>query len=198
MLQVGAALLYPPAANVAATAGQRICITLQEFIPATAPEGHQNAVTVQASFRFANALPALMITSTVSDILTVSSSALELKKEVRNVTTGGVFGINNQARSGETREYRIHYTNNGTSPITSLSVADITPTDTTFVSAIDATTPATVVSCQKQKPANPVPASPVTCAFIQVLGGTGPVKLQFVGPVKPGASGAVLFQVKVD
>ncbi len=197
-LQVGAALLYPPAANVAATAGQSICIIMQEFIPATAPDGYQNAVTVQASFSFANALPALMITSSVSDILTVSSSALELKKEVRNVTTGSVFGINNQARSGETLEYRITYTNNGTSPVTSLSVADITPNHTTFVSAIDATTPATVVSCQKQTPANPVPAAPVICAFIQVSGGTGPVKLQFVGPVEPGASGTVLFQVKVD
>lgn len=114
-----------------------------------------------------------MVTSTASDMLTVSSSALELKKEVRNVTTGSVFGINNQARSGETREYRITYTNNGISPVTSLSVADITPNYTTFVSAIDATTPATVVSCQKQKPANPVPASPVICAFIQVPGGAG-------------------------
>ena len=158
-----------------------------------------NTVTVQANFTFTNAAPALTASYTVVDTTTVSSSALDLKKEVRNVTQGvTVFGINNQARSGDTLEYRITYTNNGASPISGLSVADVTPNYTTFVSATDDATPATLTSCQKQTPANPVPTPTVLCAVVQAIGGTGPVSLRFIGPVNPGATGAVLFQVKVD
>ncbi len=198
-LQPGAALLFPPAAAVTVVAGQAVCVIVQEFIPATALEGYKNTVTVQASFTFTNAAPAMSATYTVVDTTTVSSSTLDLKKEVRNVTQGvTLFGISNQARSGDTLEYRITYTNNGASPISGLSVADVTPNYTTFVSAADDATPTTLTSCQKQTPANPAPTPTVLCATAQTMGGTGPVSLHFIGPVNPGATGTVLFQVKVD
>ena len=198
-LQPGAALLYPPAAAVTVVAGQAVCVIVQEFIPATALLGYKNTVTVQANFIFTNAAPALTASYTVVDTTTVGSGALDLKKEVRNVTQGVItFGINNQARSGDTLEYRITYTNNGATPISGLNVADVTPNYTTFVSATDDATPATLTSCQKQTPANPVPTPTVLCAVVQAIGGTGPVSLRFIGPVNPGATGAVLFQVKVD
>ena len=197
-LQPGAALLYPPAAAVTVVAGQVLCVIVEEFIPATARDGYKNTVTVQANFSFTNAAPALTASYTAIDTTTVGSGSLDLKKEVRNVTQSGAFGVNNEARSGETLEYRITYTNNGASPISGLSVADVTPNYTTFISATDAATPASVTSCQKQTPANPVPTPTVLCATTQTIGGTGPVSLRFIGPVNPGASGTVLFQVKVD
>ncbi|KQX34991.1 DUF11 domain-containing protein [Variovorax sp. Root434] len=197
-LQAGAALLYPPAAPVNVVAGQSVCILMQEFIPANAATGNGNASVVQASFVFTNAGPALSATYTVTDTTTVSTSALELKKEVRNVTQGGSFGINNQAKPGEVLEYRITYTNNGSSPISGMTVNDTTPQFTAFVAAQAGTTPATLANCQKRTPANPIPAATEACATAQTAGGTGALSWQFTGPLDPGASGAVLFTVKVN
>ena len=114
------------------------------------------------------------------------------------MTQNGAFGVNNQAKSGETLEYRITYTNNGATSITGLSVADVTPAFTTFVSAVGGAAPASITGCQKTTPANPSPAPAVTCATVQAAGGTGPLSFQLTGPVNPGASGTVLFQVTVN
>lgn len=197
-LQAGAALLYPPSVPVTVVAGQSVCLVMQEFVPATAMNGHSNDATVQASFDFSNAGPALGASYTVHDITTVSDSVLELKKEVRNVTQGGAFGINNQAKSGETLEYRITYTNNGVSPIGNLSVNDTTPSYTSFVGAQAGSTPATLTACQKTTPANPLPAPTVACAAAQAVGGTGALGWHFTGVLSPAGSGTVLFTVRVD
>jgi len=197
-LQAGAALLYPPAVPVVVIAGQKVCIVMQEFIPATAANGNRNDATVQASFVFTNASPGLSASYTVHDITTVSDTALELKKEVRNVTQGGSFGINNQAKSGETLEYRITYTNNGATPLGTLSINDTTPSYTSFVAAQAGSTPTTLTACQKTTPANPLPAPGIACATAQAAGGTGPLAWHFTGSLSPGASGTVLFSVKVD
>ena len=197
-MQAGAALLYPPAVPVTVSTGQNVCIVMQEFIPANAMSGNSNTSTVQASFVFTNAGPGLNATYTVTDITTVSTSALELKKEVRNVTQGGSFGLNNQAKPGETLEYRITYTNNGPTPISGMTVNDTTPQYTVFVAALADTTPATLASCQKNTPANPSPAPAVDCGTAQTEGGTGGLSWKFTGALDPGASGAVLFSVKVN
>lgn len=197
-LQPGATLLYPPSVPLTVVAGQSVCLVMQEFVPATAMNGHSNNATVQASFDFSNAGPALGASYTVHDITTVSDSVLELKKEVRNVTQGGTFGINNQAKSGETLEYRITYTNNGASAIGNLSVNDTTPSYTGFVGAQAGSTPATLTACQKTTPANPAPGPRVACAAAQAGGGTGALSWHFTGVLSPGASGAVTFTVQVD
>jgi uncharacterized repeat protein (TIGR01451 family) len=178
--------------------GQNVCIVMQEFIPANAMSGNSNTSTVQASFVFNNASPGLNATYTVTDITTVSTSALELKKEVRNVTQGGSFGINNQAKPGETLEYRITYTNNGSTPISGMTLNDTTPQYTAFVAALPETIPATLANCQKHTPANPPPAASVDCGAVQTEGGTGALSWKFTGPLDPGASGTVLFTVKVN
>ena len=198
-LQSGAAQLYPPAGTgtVVAFAGQ-VCIIVRQFIPANAPMGANNKVVVQADFSYANAAPALSATYTLEDITTVSAVALELKKEVRNVTQGAAFGVNNQAKSGETLEYRITYTNNGPAPISGMTVNDTTPAYTSFVSASAGTTPATLTACVKNTPANALPAPAVACANAQLAGGTGPIDWKFTGSIAPGGTGFVLFQVKVD
>ncbi len=197
-LQPGAALLYPPAAALTVTAGQNVCLVVQVFIPSNAGNGANNKSTVQASFDFTNAAPALSASYTVLDITTVSNSALELKKEVRNVTQGGSFGVNNQAKSGETLEYRVTYTNNGTTPITGMTVNDATPQYTSFVAAQAGTTPASLTGCGKNTPANAAPAPTVACATTQAAGGTGGLRWEFAGSLAPGGTGAVLFSVKVD
>ena len=198
-LQPDAAQLYPPAgaATAVAFAGQ-VCIIVRQFIPATAPMGARNKVTVRADFDYANAAPALSASFTLEDETTVSAVALELKKEVRNVTQGGSFGINNQAKSGETLEYRITYTNNSDAPVRSMTVNDTTPSYTSFVSATAESTPATLTACMKSTPANALPAPAVACTDAQPVGGTGPIDWKFAGFVAPGGTGAVRFQVKVD
>lgn len=178
--------------------GLKVCVIVQTFVPATAPQGANDRVTVQASFDYTNASPSLGGTFVLADVTTVSNVALELKKEVRNVTQGGAFGINNQAKSGETVEYRITYTNNGDAPVRSMTVNDTTPGYTSFVSATTGATPATLTACAKNTPANALPAAAVPCAAAQPIGGTGPIEWRFVGSVDPGGTGTVLFQVKVD
>ncbi|MFM9426035.1 putative repeat protein (TIGR01451 family) [Variovorax sp. GrIS 2.14] len=197
-LQAGAAVLYPPAAPMTVVAGQQVCIVMQEFIPATAQNGYIDTVTVQAGFTFTNAAPALSASYQVTDVTTVSSAALDLKKEVRNVTQAGVFGINNQAKSGETLEYRITYTNNAAAPISTLAINDTTPAYSSFVSALAGSTPSTLTACMKTTPANPLPAATVTCPTAQATGGTGPLDWKFTGSLAPGGTGTVLFQVKVN
>lgn len=199
VLQAGAVQLYPPAAaGSAVVTGQQVCIVVQEFIPATAPNGYANTVKVTASFNYSNSNPVLSASITATDTTSVGASALALKKEVRNVTQGGAFGVYNLVKSGEVLEYRLTYINNGTSPATGLHAFDITPSYTTFVSAAEGTTPASLSNCQKQTPVNPAPAAIVACAVVQTVGGTGAVGFTLTGPFNPGATGTLLFRVKVD
>jgi trimeric autotransporter adhesin len=199
-LQPGAAQLYPPAgAGSPVALADKVCVIVKQFIPASAPLGANNKLAVRADFEYLNASPALAASFVLDDITTVASSALELKKEVRNVTQNVAdFGINNQAKSGETLEYRITYTNNGDAPIRDLTINDTTPGYTRFVSATTGATPATLTGCTKNTPANALPAAAVACAVVQPAGGVGPVDWKFIGFVVPGGTGSVLFQVKVD
>jgi uncharacterized repeat protein (TIGR01451 family) len=199
-LQPGAAQLYPPAgAGQAVIFEGKVCVVVKQFIPATAPMGANNKVVVQADFDYRGANPALSGRYTLQDITTLSSVALELRKEVRNVTQGVLeFGVNNRAKSGETLEYRITYTNNSDAPIRNLAVNDTTPAYTSFVSATVGETPPTLTGCLKTTPANAVPAPAVACTEAQPAGKTGPVDWRFDGFVAPGGSGSVMFQIKVD
>ena len=200
-LQAGAAQLYPPAAAATTVVfGQKVCVIMQEFIPGTAQMSYSNDATVQANFSYSNASPALATASyTLHDITNVGNGTLELKKEVRNVTQGVLtFGINNLAKSGETLEYRISYTNNAATPISNLMVNDTTPVYTSFVASSTGTTPATLTACTKNTPFNPLPQPAVSCATAQTAGSTGSVSWKFTGSLSPSGTGEVLFQVKVD
>ena len=199
-LQPGAAQLYPPAGMGSPVAfTDKVCVIVKQFIPATVPLGANNKLSVRADFDYLHASPALAASFVLDDLTTVASSALELKKEVRNVTQNAVdFGINNQAKSGETLEYRITYTNNGDAPIRDLTINDTTPGYTRFVGATTGATPPTLTGCAKNTPANALPAAAVACSAVQPAGGMGPVDWRFTGFVAPGGTGSVLFQVKVD
>ncbi|WP_304304945.1 hypothetical protein [Pseudacidovorax intermedius] len=183
--------------------GQQVCFLVHELAPATAPEGSSNAVSVTATLAFSNAAPGLSASYTATDTTTLSNAALQLTKEVRNVTQGvTTFGTNNKAKSGEVLEYRITYTNNSLSPITRLMISDATPTYTSFVQARTETTPSSLTACTKVTPMNAgtssAPATPVDCDEVQSAGGTGPVVWSFMGTLNGGGEGSVLYQVKVD
>jgi len=183
--------------------GQQLCFLVHEQVPATAPEGSSNAVPVTATLTFTNAAPGLSASFAATDTTTVSNSALQLTKEVRNVTQGvTTFGPNNQAKSGEVLEYRIKYANTALSPINSLVISDTTPGYTTFVQAKTETTPTSLTACTKVTPVNAgtssTPAVPVGCDVAQTAGGIGPITWTFTGTLSSGGEGAVLFQVKVD
>ncbi|PLC04274.1 hypothetical protein CY658_19890 [Variovorax sp. RO1] len=191
-------MLYPPAVPTTVTAGKNVCVVLQLFVPGHALDGYRNDASVQANFTFTNALPGLTASYVVHDTTTVSAMALELKKEVRNVSRAGPFGLNNDARSGETLEYRITYINNGATPISGLTVNDATPVYTSFAGSQEDTTPATLTGCTKHTPANPAPAPAVACITTQSAGGAGPMDWKFVGQLAPGGTGAVRFRVTVN
>ena len=197
-VQAGAAVLYPPSVTNAVMAGQQVCVIVQETIPGTAQNTNSNDAGIHATLTLSNASPALMATYMLDDVTTVSSSALDLKKEVRNFTQGAAFGVNNQAKSGETLEYSITYTNNAVSPISSLTISDATPACTTFVSALAGTTPASLSACNKNTPGNALPAAAMGCATAQAVGCTGAVNFRYTGSLNPGGTRNVLIQVRVD
>ncbi|UTI64601.1 hypothetical protein NBH00_25120 [Paraconexibacter antarcticus] len=65
--------------------------------------------------------------------LTVSTPRSGLKKEVRNVTTGGTFASTAVASPGDTLEYRLTYSNSGPGAVSGASVTDTIDARTTFV-----------------------------------------------------------------
>lgn len=194
--QPGAAQVYPPAAGSSVVAGQVVCVVLQESIPAQAAPGSRNDSTLQAAFALANTAPTLSATYRVDDVTTVSTNALELLKQVRNVSQGvTTFGASNLARPGETLEYRIGYTNTSPEAIHQLTLNDTTPAYTRFAEAHAGTTPAALSNCRKTTPAS---ATPVDCASTQPAGGQGALEWRFSGSLPPGASGEVFFRVVLD
>ncbi|QHI98835.1 DUF11 domain-containing protein [Xylophilus rhododendri] len=195
-LQGGAARLFPPAVPQPVTPGQVVCVVMLQSVPQQAPLGSHNRATVDAAFSFTNAASSLSARYSVDDLTTVSSDALGLLKEVRNVSQGvAAFGLSNQAKPGQTLEYRITYTNKAAEPLRGLVINDNTPAYTSFVGASVGSTPASLTGCHKITPAD---ASAVDCTQDQKPGGKGGLSWTFDGELSPGASGAVLFQVILD
>ncbi len=197
--QSGATPIYPPVgAGINVVAQQKVCVIVQQYVPATAPVGYKNEATLQASFNYSNASPSLSSSYTATDTTVVDNASLSLFKEVRNITQNGSFGANNQAKSGDVLEYRITYTNTAPAVLSNLTIHDTTPAFTSYVSSTVGNTPATLTACAKNTPANPPPSAGVACSSAQSAGGTGAVIWRFTGSLPGSASGQVLFQVKVD
>ncbi len=179
--------------------GSQLCLILKEFIPASVPLGATNLATVKANFVYTNASPTLSSNYTRQDLTAVSDASLTLKKMVRNVTVDSSgspnWQVNNTAKSGETLEYQISYTNNGATPISSLTIKDATPAYTSFVSALAGSFPGNLTNCTKTTPSS---ATAVLCSSVDTPGGTGGIEWKFTGSLLPGASGIVTFKVKLD
>ena len=176
----------PVTAPIAVTAGQNVCVIVKEFIPAGAPQGANNTVTVTAVFTYTNASPALSATLTATDLTTVGqAAALALTKQVSNVTQAGTAGTAANAKPGDTLQYSLTAINNGTQPLTSLVLDDATPAFTAFVSAACPT---------------PLPTGLTACSVTPqpVAGAQGGVQWNFTGSLTPGAQVIVTYQVKVN
>lgn len=197
-LQPGATKLSPPSVAQNVLQGQTVCFFMQAFVPASAVNGSSNSVPVIATMTFTNAAPLLTATYTVTDVTTSGTSALSLQKEVRNITTGGAWGTNNQAKSGDTLEYRISYVNPSAAPLSTVVITDGTSLYTTFVNATASTAPPALGNCTLNTPTNPLPAAGVACTPPHTGLGKGTVRWEFSGTLAPGASGSVNYSVLVD
>jgi len=181
-------------ATLTVSEGQTLCLIQKEFIPAGAAQGASNYVPVQALFAYVgSSLPDTVYTR--QDVTTVSSSALLLHKEVRNVSTPTMpaWQTRNTAKPGEILEYRITYTNNGPDPITNLQINDATPAFTTFVSGL----------CESAVPATPTSLGVCTLTLMPPPQQAGALKWTFSSTgspsqLPPAGTGFVTFQVKVD
>ena len=171
--------------NFAVTAGQQLCIILKSNIPASASLGAQDVISVTATFT-----PAVgpLVTYTRVDITSVGSaqgSGLVLMKSVRNVTLGGAAGTTNTARPGDVLEYIIGYSNTSNATLSTITLADVTPAFTSFVSA----------SCVMPYPNNITSCTP---SIQPSVGGTGSIQWTVTGSLVPGQTGSVLFRVTVQ
>jgi uncharacterized repeat protein (TIGR01451 family) len=169
----------------AVSPGQQLCIVVKSNIPASAPFNSQDVISVTASFTPPSGP---IVSYTRTDITTVGSapgSGLVLQKSVRNVTQGGGVGTSNSARPGDTIEYVITYPNSSNSPLGTISIADVIPAFTTFVSA----------SCGA-----PLPLSISGCSVTTQpsVGGTGALQWTLTGTLQASRVGTVVFRVLVQ
>jgi uncharacterized repeat protein (TIGR01451 family) len=185
----------PITTALAVSAGSTICVVLKQFIPLELNRNAWRKVTLSATQNYDGASPALDQRLSVADLTTLDEAQVLLEKKVRNVTRGGGFGSHNSARSGETLEYLITYTNTSAQAINSLFVADTTPAYSRFVSASAGPLPASLSACSKK---TPTAADGMSCASADVTGGSGPISWSFTGSLAPAQSGTVSFQVRID
>jgi uncharacterized repeat protein (TIGR01451 family) len=154
----------------------QVCLIVQVFVPGSAPQSAQHAVTVAATFNYGGA-PAADTVRTRNDLTTVGASGLVLVKVVDKPA----------AQPGEMLTYTITYSNLASEVLSDIIIDDKTPAFTTFNSA----------SCVL-----PLPASLSGCAVTTQPppGGTGAIQWTFDTGVtlQSGAQGQVQYQVTVD
>lgn len=171
VLDAGEPIITAP---IAVAANQQVAILVKEFVPANAPIGARDTITVTALFSYTNANPALTSTLTRTDTTTVAGEAgVVLTKSVNRAT----------AKSGDLIIYTITYRNAGGTPVSSLVINDTTPAFTVFVSQSNGALPANLTSVTPTTPA---------------VNSAGALKWTFAGNLAPNASGTVTFTVRLQ
>ncbi len=165
-------------AAITVAANDKVCLILRVSIPFGSAINAQDIATLQASFSYTGANPALTANLVNTDITTVgvpTSSGLVLTKALNNLTP----------LPGATIVYIITYTNNSSAALGNIVINDATVAYTTFLAA----------SC-----ITPLPASLSACTVTTqpAVNGTGPLVWTLSGNLQPGANGQVTFSVKVD
>jgi autotransporter-associated beta strand protein len=191
--QPGASLLSAAGYSMTVIQGQEVCMVTRVSAPASAQTGHSHSVPIRALIQLSSS--SLQASFTVNSQTRVGNSAVQLRKEVRNVTAGHVaWSENNQGKRGDELEYRVSFTNMGAAPVTDLEVHDTTGPWTTLVSAGAENLPSGL-SCSLISPAN---GSRSNCSPGVSGGGKGSISWFFDGPLLPQASGSVLYRVRID
>lgn len=176
----------PITAPINVSAGQILCLIVKQQVPAGAPTGGQNIVTLNAAFSFTGATPALNSTLLATDTTTVGQpGGLTLGKLVSNVTQGGAATLSVTAKAGDTVQYTLTAVNNGSQPISAMAINDATPAYTTFLSA----------TCPGALPAGMTACSVSTQPAI---GTQGALQWSFTGLLTPGVQVGVTYLVKVN
>jgi len=176
-----------PAASITVTAGQTICLVVKQFVPAGAGQGAQNSVTLSAAFTYTNSAPALAVSTLLAiDITTVGQAGdLSLAKLVSNVTQSIAAATSVNANPGDTLQYTLTATNNGTQPLSTLFVSDSTAAFTSFVStACPGALPTGITGC--------------TVTTQPAVNAQGALKWTFTGSLASGGQLVVTYRVKVD
>jgi len=160
---------------LAVTGGQIVCLVLHHTTPAGAPDGALEQVTLSASMSYTGAAPALATLVQLDDRTTVlDAGSLRLVKSVSAATV----------LPGDVITYTIAYTNMGAAPLTAIEIQDMVPPYSRFQSASCGSLGTGLSACgvTVQPPVN----------------GTGPLRWTLSGPLDPGATGSVTFQVQVE
>ena len=175
-------------AAISMTAGEQLCLLVKEFVPANAPVGASNQVTVSAMFSYTNASPALSRTHTRTDTTTVgtaSGAGLTLTKTVDKAT----------ALPGTDLTYTITYGNSSTGPLNNIIIHDSVPSFTALtVSPPNPCCVNPVTACLGTG-VTPFPASIISCVP-SIVGDA--ITWTLNGSLAPGASGQVKFKVTVQ
>ena len=166
----------PPAtAPIAVSTGQTLCLVLRHTVPAGAPTGARDAVTIDAGYSYVNAAPALASAVQVGDITTASDAGgLEIVKSVDVAS----------ARPGDYIRYTITYRNPGSDPLTSIVIRDATPVYTVFDTASCVSLGSGLTGC--------------TLTSAPAAGASGPLTWSLSGALAPGGTGSVSFRVRVQ
>jgi uncharacterized repeat protein (TIGR01451 family) len=166
--------------------GATVRVFVQVFSPAGAPLGQVNTSTITVHTTNLSYVVAPPADGTATDVSTVINGQLQLTKQQAidancdgvEDTPFGVLNITAGAIPGACLRYELVVTNVGTSPVSSVVVSDATPANTTYSSAVAATTTqGSIVT-----PANGV-AGTITAT---------------VGVLAPGQSATIRFGVRIN
>ncbi|EJL85067.1 conserved repeat protein, partial [Polaromonas sp. CF318] len=172
---------------ITVTAGQTVCLVIKQFVPAGAGQGAQNSITLSAAFTYTNSAPALAVSTLLAtDITTVGQAGdLSLAKLVSNITQALPAATSVNANPGDTLQYTLTATNNGTQPLSTLFVSDSTAAFTGFVSAAcPGSLPTGITGC--------------TVTTQPAVNAQGALKWTFTGSLASGGQLIVTYRVKVD
>ncbi|KMK67834.1 GEVED domain-containing protein [Puniceibacterium sp. IMCC21224] len=168
------------------SANTRICLVARVSVSSAASAGSTIGFDLVADTTYGAS--GLTEQDRNTDLVRVESpnGALKLSKTVRNVTQGTPEGVSNGAAAGDVLEYRVYLENPGVLPATDIVIHDRTPPYTVLATAIPS--PVNVggdVVCSVAAPG------------VNAGGYSGALRWECTGTHRPGAIGAVSFQVQI-
>ncbi len=163
----------PVTGPITVVAGQQVSLVVKEFVPANAPNGAQDVISLTAQFTYTGANPPLSNTLIRTDVTTVGAQpGVQLTKTVDKTT----------AKSGDLITYTITYRNISGEALNSFVINDTTPAYTVFSSRSNSALPANLTGVTSTAPA---------------VNSPGALKWTFTGTLAPNSTGTVSFVVKL-